>query len=625
MIIKQSEKVVMEQIIHSLEEDHPVGDPPHGSIMPSSGNRNSDYDSLQIESSREWIPETLNEKPTLGKGCWHIWQLWKWEILASLLSVVSLVLVVIILVIENGRPLDDWAWSIGPTAMISFAATISKASLLVAVSGVIGQLKWQNFYGQTNSLFDLQLFDDSTRGPLGAAALIWHKNIKATLASLAAVVIITSLLVDPFIQLVFDFPTLSKLTPDEVGTFQKTTIYDPSGNFDDLFLTSYAASFVSERMQSAIIQAVLSETPSSLTASCSTGNCTWTEISTLAVCGDCTNVTARVRIICPKPDSHCDYYLPSGSNMSGTAFEKDGNIYMSEWNSSAKSLYQSSQKLGSLASITSFDAVQLNAPFQSETVLSHQIYLLSHPTAWSCSMSFCSKTYASIGMKNGVVIMSDPRVRNLVNVGTTSNYTTPFPFDTQSSLLHLQEEASINSSSIEYIINKADYSNIANYLTEIFSTDWAAGGFVASNKVEGVRSPNFGWKLAMHDLALVVQRMAEHMTEAIRTSRNSTLDVVQASRTKAYIRVYFAWLALPIAITVLSFVLVTWVVLGSGRDKLPTLKNSNLVLLAYEIDGWAPEDLVRQGEAALTNKAKDVKVTLPTEYEGTRFVRVGYS
>lgn len=376
-------------------------------------------------------------------------------------------------------------------------------------------------------------------------------------------------------------------------------------------------------MQSAILKAV-SETPSSPTASCSTGNCTWTEISTLAICGDCTNVTAQVRIICPKPDSHCDYSLLSGSNISGTVFEKDGVTYLSGWNSSAKSLYQASQKLGSLASIINFDAVQLNAPAGSETpVISWPRYVLSHPTAWSCSMSLCTKTYASIEMKNGIVNMSNPRVRNLVNVGTTSNYTTPFYI--RSTLLHLQEETSINSSSIEYIINKADYSNTANYLTEIFSTDWAGGGFVASNKVEGARSPNFGWKLAFDDLALVVRNMAEHMTEVIRTSRNSTLDVVQASRTKTYIQVYFAWLALPIAITVLSLVLVTWVVLGSGRDKLPTLKNSNLALLAYEIDGWAPEALIRQGEAALTNEAKEVKVTLPTEYEGRRFVRVGYS
>ncbi|KAI3319235.1 hypothetical protein HD806DRAFT_525557 [Xylariaceae sp. AK1471] len=620
----ESDGVVVEQSTYSPDETQYGGDTQRGQEPAGhlSNRQYSDYDSLIIVSSRNSMPEPLAEKP--GKKRRHTYQLWKWELLASLLSVASLAVVVVVLYIENGRPLDEWAWSIGPTAVISFIGAVSKASLLVAVNGVIGQLKWQNFYGQTNSLFDLQLFDDSARGPLGAATLIWHKNIRAALASLAAVVIITSLLVDPFMQLVFDFPTLSKLTPDESGAIQKTTIYDPEGYNVDAQLTGYVASAINNGMQSAIIRAV-TEQPSSLAASCSTGNCTWTRVSTLAICSDCSNVTSQVRVICPNTRPHqCNYFFPSGNNISGEAFEAEGNYFFTVWNSSATSLYLASQNPGSHASLTNFDAVQLNGPIDFDVKPVNLFSNIRYPTAWSCSMSFCTKTYESVNMNNGIVNVSSPRVHNLVNTGATSNITTSFEF--YSSLRHLREEDSTNPLSTEYIINDADYSNIASYLTEIFSTGWAGVGFVVSNRVEGARSPNLGWKLGfVPDLALTVRNMAESMTEVIRTSRNSTLDTVQASRIRTYIQVHFAWLALPITITVLSLVLVIWVVVGTGRSDLPMLKNSSLALLAYKVDGWAPEQLIARGEAALTGEAKVVQITLPKELGGLGFVRVGNS
>jgi len=169
----------------------------------------------------------------------NVFHQWAIELLASFLSVASLVAIIVVLWIENGRALDEWRWKIGPTAVISFISTISKSALLVVVNSAIGQLKWRNFYGRPNSLADLQLFDDSARGVIGAARLIWHKNVKALLASIAAFIVIISLLVDPFVQLAFTFKTASRLVADEFGTVQRTQVYDPNGYILDTFFTAY--------------------------------------------------------------------------------------------------------------------------------------------------------------------------------------------------------------------------------------------------------------------------------------------------------------------------------------------------------------------------------------------------
>ncbi|KAF2968705.1 hypothetical protein GQX73_g4921 [Xylaria multiplex] len=109
------------------------------------------------------------------------------------------------------------------------------------------------------------------------------------------------------------------------------------------------------------------------------------------------------------------------------------------------------------------------------------------------------------------------------------------------------------------------------------------------------------------------------MTEAIRTSLNSTSETVTGLKTRVYIRVSFGWLALPVAVTVLGIGFVTWVVVEAGKRDMPILKNSSLALLAYQVDGWVVESVLSLGDKGLDKEAKALQATLPKETQGSEF------
>ncbi|KAI1641406.1 hypothetical protein F4809DRAFT_8689 [Biscogniauxia mediterranea] len=572
--------------------------------------------------------------------------LWTWEILACLLSLCALAAVIGVLVYEDGKPLDQWAWVIGPTAVVSFISTVAKSSMLLAVSEIIGQLKWQNFDGRANALVDLQVFDDAGRGPWGATKFLAKKNVKSLLGSLASILIIVGLLVDPFMQLVFNFPALSREDPEGVAIFNGTEVYDPNAYIMDAHLTSTTASAVDAIMQSAIIRAV-SGPSTSPSASCSTGNCTWSGITTMGVCASCTNITDRISISCPGPtvENHgtyqCDYLMPSGKNISGFLFSAGatGDYFPTLWNSTATALDpgESSNSSGTRARLAHAEAVQLSSAYDIETEAPTSI--LRRPTAWQCDFTLCAKTYADIVMTNGLASAPAPAEDEFINTGNTTNQTVPLGggISGLSFFQGLRTNSSSNdSSSGEYRINEADYSNLASYLAQLFSSGWGASGFGASNGIAGATAPNLGWELAgAADLDATARAIAAGMTEVMRNSRNGTGRAGRALRTRTYIDVRWGWVALPAALTTLSLLLTLFMVASTRRRAdLPVWKNSSLAVLAHRVEAegeggggsaWPPVHTGEKGgpadPAALKREARGLPVTLLKSSGELAFVR----
>ena len=158
---------------------------------------------------------------------------WLWEILTYCFSLVCMIAVIAVLIFEHGKQLDQWAFPIGPNAMISFIITLAKSSFLLAMTETISQLKWLHYNGKSNRLSDLKLFDEASRGPVGSLRLLFAKNKSNTvLASSAAIVVIAALFVDPFVQLVFHFPSRRALAPIQNAAFQIAQVYNPSHQVD---------------------------------------------------------------------------------------------------------------------------------------------------------------------------------------------------------------------------------------------------------------------------------------------------------------------------------------------------------------------------------------------------------
>ncbi|KAI0189035.1 hypothetical protein F4808DRAFT_466041 [Astrocystis sublimbata] len=132
---------------------------------------------------------------------------WVWEIVSIVLSGIFLALIIIILKIHNGKEVPQLAYGITLNAIISTLATFSKSSLLVAVAAFISQLKWHWYRNSDGKrLFDMQLFDDASRGPLGAIQILARVS-RWPFLSVGAVVFVLVAAFDPFIQQVIAYST----------------------------------------------------------------------------------------------------------------------------------------------------------------------------------------------------------------------------------------------------------------------------------------------------------------------------------------------------------------------------------------------------------------------------------
>jgi hypothetical protein len=112
------------------------------------------------------------------RGSTHSWidfmREWYWEVFTWFLGSAALVAIIVLLVVFGNQPLDHWRLPmIQITTVVTALAQTAMATLIVSVSSCIGQLKWV-WFGESRTLNDIQVFDDSSRGPAGSSLLLWN-------------------------------------------------------------------------------------------------------------------------------------------------------------------------------------------------------------------------------------------------------------------------------------------------------------------------------------------------------------------------------------------------------------------------------------------------------------------
>ncbi|KAL7931830.1 hypothetical protein V8C35DRAFT_308682 [Trichoderma chlorosporum] len=517
-------------------------------------------------------------------------KLWLWEIVACVLSFVCLAAIVIVLKYEDGKQLDQWSLAISPTAVVSFLATIARSSFMLAVTEVLGQLKWLHFNRQPRRLADLGLFDNASRGPYGGFILILRQHIKSLLACFAALITIASLLMDPFVQLVFSFPSRLVVDSELLSSFSASRVYIPSNYqaFSDFALLGN----IDSAMTAAIMQGIyVQDIQPSLT--CPSGNCTWTNVNTLGVCSSCQNITSKLTRDCSNPQfvsfletvsptiSQCQFKTPGNQTLQTVfaTFDDQDGLFATQWNASA--LFLGSEFGGNPATLVSFEAVQPLA-MPDSTSLDE---LRDLPVAgWSCTLSLCAKTYPLINVTNGVINVTAPKEDSLV-FGNTD-----LPDDT----LYSETSSAIGN----YSFQAVDFENLNSYLAVLFSTGFFSEGINTLNtnaEVDNANAPEappVGSRLGGEvDIDAAMNRLASSMTEPIRMSQNSTVHAGQTLIEKTFIHVSWGWLALPVALAVLSFVLVIAAIAATRQSGVEVWKTDVLPLLFAQLRGFEAEEV----------------------------------
>ncbi|QYS92594.1 hypothetical protein H0G86_000005 [Trichoderma simmonsii] len=517
-------------------------------------------------------------------------KLWLWEIVSCIFSLVCLAAIVIVLKYEDGRQLDQWSLEISPTAVISFLATLAKASFMLAITEILGQLKWLHFSGQPRRLADLSVFDRASRGPWGGFVLVLRQHRHSLLACFAALITIAGLLMDPFVQLVFSFPSQLVVDTGLLSTFSAARNYTPS-NYRGVAGFALLGN-IDPAMNAAIMQGIyLDSIQPSLT--CPSGNCTWTDIHTLGVCSSCQDITSKLTRNCTNSQfvdfleevspniSQCDFKTPHNQTLMTVFATVTGaeGIFGTQWNSSA--LFTNAEADDAPATLISFEAVQALTTPNSTSV----DVLRDLPVAgWSCTLSLCAKTYPFINVTNGVINVTAPKEDTLLFASTIPPYLTLY--------------SNTSSAVGNYSFQEVDFENLNSYLSVLFSTGFFSEGINTINTNALVyldnapEAPPVGSRLGLEvDIDAAMNRLASSMTEPIRSSQNSTANPGQTLVEKTFIHVSWGWLALPIALAVLSFVLVIAAIAVTRQSGVEVWKNEVLPLLFAQMRGFEAEEV----------------------------------
>ena len=257
----------------------------------------------------------------------HIFRLWASEVVCIILAIGLVGVITIILAIYDGSPVPDWGNNINLNALLAFLSTILRGVLVVIVSQIISQRKWDWFSRkQLRPLSNLQQFDAGSRSVVGALHLIPTVLWKDPVTLISALVLLISFLVGPFVQqanrtIGCTFPSASNVSDATVPFAHFVPRKGGYGTdlrpMPDLLLAVLSSATSPEGMENKI------------SPSCSTGNCTFphgdplkshgessnesplTTHSTVGVCNKCVDIGSLVTKT-PKLLNCTDYTLPPG-------------------------------------------------------------------------------------------------------------------------------------------------------------------------------------------------------------------------------------------------------------------------------------------------------------------------
>lgn len=158
---------------------------------------------------------------------------WSWELGSIFMSVICMCLIASILFYMDGKPTRTWKLPIQPNSLVAVFSTVAKSALLVPIAESIGQIKW-DFFKRSRPLIHMQTFDEASRGPWGAAVLLWKTRGTSLLAAFGSIITILLLTFEPFTQQVIDINNQRAILTNTSGFVSTTNRFTMEGSRNNL-------------------------------------------------------------------------------------------------------------------------------------------------------------------------------------------------------------------------------------------------------------------------------------------------------------------------------------------------------------------------------------------------------
>lgn len=256
----------------------------------------------------------------------NVFKVWIFELSAIIGTIAFFVAIGVILKKYDGKEVPDWGVNINLNALLALLSTFLRALLVLIVAQVLSQRKWDWYSkGTTRPMVDLQRYDEASRGSFGAIRLLPTVLWKDFIALSAALVLLLSFLVGPFVQQASRTVSCSFVMQGQNASVPFAHWIPRSGGYQTRIGPGNPN--VLDDTAIAILSSVTSPhgPENQIKSTCATGNCTFdgngsdrlfsSIHTTVGMCNFCTDVTELVKI---QPGNFSAYStsLPNGLNIS---------------------------------------------------------------------------------------------------------------------------------------------------------------------------------------------------------------------------------------------------------------------------------------------------------------------
>ncbi|KAI0413495.1 hypothetical protein F5X98DRAFT_390795 [Xylaria grammica] len=435
---------------------------------------------------------------------------WIWEFASWIVSSLLLAGVVLTLSLHQDQPLPEWPFGITINALISFLSSLSTSTLVVVISSIIGQRSWTTLASAERPLRQLELYDDASRGAMGCFLLLLQNRWNVT--SIAGLVVIASL---------------------------------ATGNLSDTLTRN----------------SLLSR------PTCSTGNCTYPDFDSLAICSACANVTNQLSM--SRGLSRYNSSVPQWTLPNRFAVDVDPN-------SLSRTVVKTGGSYDPLTLETGLPIVNITAvqPCEKSDLTS------CGATAQECTLYWCLNRYKS-SVVQGLLyedIMDTVKYGFTTNANLLENDTYVF----QTNYTSLAQETTT-----KFNVSKWGSASFTDLIAETLTQEvfwWGANG---TDAIEAVASLDSTFPSVPLDMSPTFEALALSLTSAVRSYSHDEMSLQQVSgqalQAIPRLRVRWEWITLPFALQIISLLLLCYTVVKTSLKRRPVWKSSFLATVFFGV------------------------------------------
>ncbi|KAF8854095.1 hypothetical protein BDZ45DRAFT_50013 [Acephala macrosclerotiorum] len=519
-----------------------------GSLKEKNGSQSS-FGRSRGTSKNTWIPEVI----CLSIG------------LAAIGSIIG------ILAHFNDRTLPSWPYSITLNTIIALLTALANGTLAVPLSNGISQLKWDQFKKKSTPLTDMDLFDQASRGPLGAFNLIARARGRS-MGSFGAAITILAFALGPFSQQVATYQN-RMIGTDRAAKLPVAVNYTgvlPGDSSSNGFVPILP-------MKAAVYNGLFAEANplAPLTVTCETGNCTWPAVNSLAVCSTCIDVTSMMSRYCENgvpangSYSECGWQLPNGSKLNSST-----DVF------SMTTMLPS--PFGLLPYSTILQLFFMGTEAQSGAPLNY------NPWAKQCTLEYCVETIEAA--------VTDGKLSQ--NVTATTKNTTTVDVGTTKGNIPVSIRAPNTSSSV--FISEAAALGIQSWFATLFTNGSASRNStvgvtndqsVVVNLTVGISSgttyfdsdivQTFYWDYYEYTdgIGKAMTDLATAMTVAFRSFNGVNQIPGTALGMEVHLHVRWSWIVVPVLVVFSTMLFLALVTFNARRHKVPLWKSNTLAVM----------------------------------------------